>query len=103
MAKPGKLILKLFKDKEVDILINCFSEETLEFGGYSIGNRYVLSGLVIAYHEDCGILELQNHAKQPLYLSEDYIDAFYAPGFNILSSLNTIIKTGKQLKKPFKE
>lgn len=102
MSCPGKLIEKLFKDKEVYILVNCFGQETLEFSQFGIDNKYFISGLVIKYHDDCGVLELQNHKHESFYLAEDNIDVFYDPSINIFESINTIVKTGRQLHKPIK-
>jgi hypothetical protein len=102
MNQPGILIERLFKGKEVYILVNCFIRESLDFSQFQVENPNFISGLVIKYHDDCGVLELRNSRGQSFYLSDGNIDLFYDPSVNIVESINTIIRTGKQLHRPIK-
>lgn len=103
MSCPGRLIEKLFKNKCIDIFISNFGEERLELSQFSIANKMIIHGKVIQYHEDCGILELENHIGQNFYINDENIDMFFEAGIKIIESIGTIILTGKKLKKQIEE
>ena len=99
MSSLGKMIEKLFKDRMVDIFISNFDGERLEFSQFSISNKYILTGKVIKYHDEFGVLELENSERQKIYVNDRNIDCFFDPEVNITHSVGVMIPTGKKLKK----
>ena len=99
MSSLGKLIEILFKGRKVDIFISNFDGEVLEFSQYSISNKYILTGVVIKFHDEYGVLEIENDKLQKIYVNEKMIDCFWEPGINVVDSMGVMIKSGKKLKK----
>lgn len=99
MSSLGKMIEKLFKDQMVDIFLSNFDGERVELSQFSVANKYILTGKVIKYHDEFGVLELENHALQRIYVNDRNIDCFFDPEVNITHSIGVMIPSGKKLKK----
>ena len=99
MSSLGKLIEQLFKGQAVDIFISNFDGEVLEMSQFSISNKYILTGKVIKYHDEFGVLEIENSKLEKIYVNDRNIDCFWEPGIKITESIGVMIPSGKRLKK----
>jgi hypothetical protein len=97
----GKMIEKLYQGKEVHLFIANFGAEHIQLSQVEIESKYYLHGLVIQFHDEFGVLELETHEGKHIYVNQDNIDAFFDPDVNLSSSIGVMIKSGKRLKRDF--
>jgi len=97
MAKIGKFLEKRFKNKEVH-LYSGMDREWITYADSSMINGTVVTGIFSEYDEECGVLIMKTlNQSGELYISEDSIEMFWAPGFKILENTITIMNTGQRV------
>lgn len=92
--KPGRFIIKKFKNQEIELFLDMASED-LVLDQFSTYNKLIMVGVVTEYDEDAGVLTLKAD-KGDFYISEDHIKMFWRPGFKMLDASKKMIETGKR-------
>lgn len=92
--KPGRFIVKKFKDQKIELFLDMQSED-LVLDQFSTYNKLIMVGTVLGYDEDSGVLTLRAD-NGDFYISEDHIKMFWKPGFNMLNASKQMIETGKK-------
>jgi hypothetical protein len=91
----GSFFEKNFKNKEVEILVNHDLEWVQYAEAQSISNM-IIRATFISYDNDSGVLVF-NTGTQEFYVSEQYIQMFWTPGFKLLENVRSMRNTGQKL------
>ena len=100
MAQIGKFIYSRFHNRTIEFTLDRTSE-WVEYSDHTAINETVMSGVVLNYDEDSGVISFSSvDGHDEFYISEDNISVFWEAGrFKLLKHAGNVLNTGRKYKK----
>ena len=97
MAQIGKFIYRKFHNQYIEFITE-MNSEWIEYSDHTAINDAILSGKVLDYDEESGVLTFAAlETNQVFYISEESIEIFWETGrFDLIKNSNNILKTGRK-------
>jgi hypothetical protein len=97
MAQIGKFIFNKFKGKHIEFTLDRASE-WVEYSDHTAINETIMSGTVLEYDEDSGVITLATIEENDVfYVSEESISVFWEHGkFQLLKHTGNMLNTGRK-------
>lgn len=98
MSKPGKFLIKYFKDREIEIWTSN-EAELIKYNDSDLYTWTIFTGTLVGYDEDSGILVLETPDKYKFFLNEWQVHCFWQPGADVRTFTKSTINGSKPKKR----